>query len=583
MTVISKTPKFNKVLEEYFSKLKLDEYGGRWRTCRFSGEKFYVRPEDIEFYKKMRVSLPTLEPEERRRRRFSIHNSYNLYKGISGFSGKKIVTLYPPGSPFVFYEHQIWYSDAWDPMQYGKSFDQNVEFFRQFHELQLAIPRPALVSDVSNVNSDYTTGSRGIKNCYLVFEQNGGEDLYYHQCCLNDKNCIDCWALDDCDTCYASKVSKKLYKCFFCEETKDTIESAFLWDCRNCEHCFMSSGLRNKKYCFRNECIGKGEYERRMRNIYFGKFSELQKLKEEFQKMKLEFPRKENWNERAENSLGDYIKFSKNAHLCLYAENCENISYSEGLVNARDTCDTFGGNNSELCYEVSNVWDENCFNVKFSTRANDCRDVEYSDFCDGCENCFGCVGLRHKQFCVFNTQYTEEEYWKLVDEIKTHMLRREEYGEFFPPQYAPFPYQASINMSYPGFQDLENAKKYGYNVSPILEVSEAISDNTIEAKNLPDDVKDVDDSILSKVIIDENGKQFRLIKQELDFYRIYGLPIPRKHPSTRIGSARAGFNIRLSFYTRSCGRCGKTITTSYPPNAPEKNIWCEKCYLDYIG
>jgi len=55
----SKTPKFDQALDEYFSKLELDEKGGQWRVCRFSGEKFYVRLEDVEFYKKMRVPLPT--------------------------------------------------------------------------------------------------------------------------------------------------------------------------------------------------------------------------------------------------------------------------------------------------------------------------------------------------------------------------------------------------------------------------------------------------------------------------------------------------------------------------------------------
>ena len=63
----TKTPQFDKALGEYFAKLELDEKGGQWRICRFSGEKFYVRPEDIEFYKKMRVPFPTLSPLERRR------------------------------------------------------------------------------------------------------------------------------------------------------------------------------------------------------------------------------------------------------------------------------------------------------------------------------------------------------------------------------------------------------------------------------------------------------------------------------------------------------------------------------------
>jgi hypothetical protein len=66
-----KTPKFNEALGKYFSELKLDEQGGQERICRVSGEKFYVRPEDIEFYKKMQVLLPTLCHHCRMQRRMA--------------------------------------------------------------------------------------------------------------------------------------------------------------------------------------------------------------------------------------------------------------------------------------------------------------------------------------------------------------------------------------------------------------------------------------------------------------------------------------------------------------------------------
>src|SRR3989338_8861040 len=147
----SKTPKFYKALDGYFAGLKLDENGGEWRTCRFSGEKFYVRPEDIEFYKRMRVPLPTLEPEERGRRRCAAHNSYTLFKKTSAYTGENIVSLYPPSSPFKVYEHQVWYSDAWDPLVYAQEYDSSQNFFSQFRTLQLAVPKPSLISDPSNI------------------------------------------------------------------------------------------------------------------------------------------------------------------------------------------------------------------------------------------------------------------------------------------------------------------------------------------------------------------------------------------------------------------------------------------------
>src|SRR3989338_10999337 len=95
----SKTPNFDRALDGDFSKLELDKKGGQWRVCHFSGEKFYVRPEDVAFYKKMRVPLPTLSPNERLRRRADYYNTHTFFKNISAFSGEEIISVYPPNYP----------------------------------------------------------------------------------------------------------------------------------------------------------------------------------------------------------------------------------------------------------------------------------------------------------------------------------------------------------------------------------------------------------------------------------------------------------------------------------------------------
>lgn len=581
---MSKTSQFDKALDQYFAKLELDEKGGQWRICRFSGEKFYVRPEDVEFYKKIRVPLPTLSPLERRRRRLAAHNSYNLFRGNSAFTGKPIVTIYPPGSLYKVFEYSIWNSDKWDSLNFAHTFAASNSFFEQFYQFQLEVPRPNLISDPSNINSDYTNVSKGLKNCYIVFDQNGGENLYYHQCCLNDKNCIECWALDDSDTCYECKIGKKLFRCFFCEQSRNCMESMFLWNCRNCEHCFMSANLRNKKYYFRNEYMGKEEYEKQIRDIYLGDFNQLLELKLEFAEIKKNAVRKPSWNEKSVNAFGDYIWTSKNIYFSLYIEDSENLAYCEGLSATRDSYDCLGGSQNELCYEVSNISSENNYGCKFSLHIDNSREVEYSQLCYNSRNCFGCIGLSDKQFCIFNTQYSEEKYWRVVDEIKSRMLMQGEYGEFFPPQYLPFPYRTTILMSFPGFEDFENAERYGYDARRIEETIDIIEGSMIKARDLPADIKDIGDDILEKVVYDEpNNKKFRIIKPELDFYRIHHLPLPREHPSVRMERWRKEIGLKTAFYGRTCPRCGKKFESTYAPDAPEKNIYCEACYLAEIG
>jgi len=71
-------------------------------------------------------------------------------------------------------------------------------------------------------------------------------------------------------------------------------------------------------------------------------------------------------------------------------------------------------------------------------------------------------------------------------------------------------------------------------------------------------------------------KPFRIIKQELEFYRKYNLPIPRRHPDQRHLDRMSLRNPR-HLYTRNCDKCGKEIQTTYAPERPEI-VYCQDCY-----
>ena len=53
-------------------------------------------------------------------------------------------------------------------------------------------------------------------------------------------------------------------------------------------------------------------------------------------------------------------------------------------------------------------------------------------------------------------------------------------------------------------------------------------------ERLPEDISKIPDDILSWALTCEvTGKPFRIISQELEFYRKHNLPIPKKHPDVR--------------------------------------------------
>ncbi len=51
-----------------------------------------------------------------------------------------------------------------------------------------------------------------------------------------------------------------------------------------------------------------------------------------------------------------------------------------------------------------------------------------------------------------------------------------------------------------------------------------------------------------------SGKLFRIIKQELEFYRKHKLPLPRKHPDIRHLERIQQRSVR-GLYIRTCDKC----------------------------
>lgn len=58
---------------------------------------------------------------------------------------------------------------------------------------------------------------------------------------------------------------------------------------------------------------------------------------------------------------------------------------------------------------------------------------------------FGCVGLVNQKYCVFNVQYSQEDYYELVGRIVTHMQTTGDWGEFLHHTLAPFAYNETVS------------------------------------------------------------------------------------------------------------------------------------------
>jgi hypothetical protein len=293
------------------------------------------------------------------------------------------------------------------------------------------------------------------------------------------------------------------------------------------------------------------------------------------------------------NVTGDELRDCKNTHLVFNSYDTENLKFAFRCPHTKDSMDVTHGGILELAYEHAFGGSDYSQNIKFIINgAPALIDIEYSDLCQSSSNLFGCIGLRKKQYCIFNKQYTKEEYEALIPKIKKYMDEMPyidkkgsvyKYGEFFPFELSPFGYNETVaNDLFP--LSKEEILKRGYVWKDKTENYYAI---TKKAENLPDNIKDVNDSILDEVIECKNSKKaFKITNFELQFYRRMNIPLPRLHQDERHKN-RLKLRNPLKLWQRSCvcdkenhdheRNCQNEFETTYAPERPEK-VYCESCY-----
>jgi CxxC-x17-CxxC domain-containing protein len=100
-------------------------------------------------------------------------------------------------------------------------------------------------------------------------------------------------------------------------------------------------------------------------------------------------------------------------------------------------------------------------------------------------------------------------------------------------------------------------------------------------QEVPDHIKDVKDSIINEIFVCEDcGRNYKIIQQELQFYRNMILPLPRKCFFCRHIDRLKRRGV-YQLFDRICAKCGKDIKTIYSPKHPEI-VYCEQCYQQEV-
>lgn len=566
------------------------EYKSESRICQNCKLNFIIEPDDFYFYEKIKVPAPTFCPDCRSQRRLSWRNDTSLYNRSCGLCGKSVVTIYSPDSEINVFCNKCWWSDKWGPLDYGQDYDFSRTFFEQFKEFTKKIPHLALINDngVGSVNCEYTQDFSFAKNCYMVFIAWKIENVMYSYYLIDGRDLVDCmnvmthseW-LYECiqpDNCYQVKYSHFIVGCQ---------NSQFLYDCRNCSDCFICSGLRNKKYCFKNEQYSKEEYEKIINEYRLDTFSGIEKSQKEFDEFILKTPRRFAYITHSFNCTGDLLLDGKNSKYCFNVQSPENCKWVNDADTPHDSYDLATGGELSECYEgiTCDHSSRNLFGVYSWKNQN----VEYTQHCHSSKNLFACVALRSKSNCIFNKQYTKEEYQELFPKIIKHMNEFPytdksgniyKYGEFYPSELSPFGYNETLAQErIPLLKD--QVLSYSYNWQENIQMT--IGKETIQPEDIPDSITNTPDSIIEEIFkcIDCN-RNYKIIVSEFEFYKRMNIPLPRRCFYCRHAN-RVKRRNPYKLWHRSCMKdgCNNEFETSYSPDRPEI-VYCEKCYQQEV-
>ncbi len=577
------------------------------KVCQNCKNQFVIEPDDFQFYEKIKVPPPTFCPDCRNQRRMAWRNERTLYKRKCNAPGhsEEVISMYAPDSPCAVYDRDYWWSDSWNPLEWGREYDFGRPFFEQFRNLFESVPHIAL-SNQNAVRTEYGNYLDGNKDCYLIFGGGWNENVRYSNKMMESKDSQDLYVASKNELCYECINCVESYRLLYSMNCKNCTDSQYLYACRSCTNCFGCTNLVSKNYCIFNEQYSKEEYEKKLKEFFLHTRGGREKAARVFRDVYLKSIHRYANMVNSPHSTGDNVNNSKNCKFCFdMYHDAEDSKYLFSALALKDCYDGNGIYKNEVSYELV---DANIGSSNFASMTLYSSDhIQYSLDCHGSSYLFGCIGLRSKKYCILNKQYSKEEYQQILPKIIKHMNevpftdgggRKYGYGEFFPIELSPHAYNETIAQEYyaltkedagkKNFAWREDAKK-GYEV-------------TVSPENLPETINEVADSVLVDVIgCEHKGKcneqctvAFKLIPQELLFYRQMNLPVPRLCSNCR-HYVRLKQRNPLRLWHRKCmcdyaiyqntikhqhhpeGRCPNEFETSYAPERPEI-VYCEQCY-----
>lgn len=411
--------------------------------------------------------------------------------------------------------------------------------FSQFQNLLQTVPQPQTIHFSDNENSGYSHCVFASRNIYMSFTviEDVENCLYSFSVKTGSRNVYNSLLVrEHSENIFESKAIIQSFNVFYSHYISNSSNIRFSSNLIGCDECLFCHDLENKKHCIYNKQYSPTEYAQEK--------IQLLQQKDRFGSRQDSISNvwSNSWSnavdgsfiihsEHIQNGYCVYdIKHAKNVILVWWRTTGEHI-YSTLLITPP----------FENAYGVMSSWTW-CSHVYNSIHINGGSYIFYSQLLTNCSYCIGCIWLKNKEFCIFNKQYTKDEWHMKAEEILKKMNEEGALGEFFPGWMCPFYYNDTVAYLLNPSITKEEVTKLGYlRRDEAVKVDIPSNVEVVKTNELgvyewysSEWVRHIDPSILDKIIVDQQGNYYRIVRMEYDFLVKYSLPLPRKHWLNRL-------------------------------------------------
>jgi hypothetical protein len=443
------------------------------------------------------------------------------------------LTRYPDNgrTPHVILENT--YASLGNQMR-DHSYQLDLWFFEQFRDLRLDHQHPHQLTFKQNENSDFSDVVFGAKNAYLSFTLwNHAENIAYstvvYTHCSNVYNSVK--VTNNSQNVYYCKSVTQSFNVYYSRYINNSSDIWFSSNLTGCRNCIMCDDLVNQQYCIQNISYDKVTYEQKKEALLSDKSS----FDEYFACVNNIAV-----NYDADNCHGEWVSFSTNIDNGYYvtrASNGRNMMFVEGINHANNYSDVFeAGVNSDDFYAVSNAgtWANHLY---CSRQVESSSHLFYCYYMENCSYCLGCIGLKNASYCILNKQYTKEDRYVMLDRIFSRMEEEWILWLVWPGWINPFYFNdTAAYLIDPSFTREEVTKLWYLRRDEPIKVDIPAAANVVKVADLANYewfdfqwLRQIDATILEKIIVDDGGNYYRIIRMEYDFLVKHRLPLPRKH------------------------------------------------------